>query len=119
MAKSDNLETLQLHLKRARTAVRSFPADADVVAHDEALGEASGAYLKELRRRKFVLEAAHLTQLESLVVAIESDAARHDLVGVLAHSTALLSAMPGDPTTGMKPPQPRPRLGKSKGMVPG
>jgi hypothetical protein len=104
---SDDFDLLGGYIGRAKDAVAPFAEKPQARLQLEALVEAEGPYVANLRMANVKVHLS-LKHIEAILGSLESAARRQDLTGVILHSTALMSALPGDPTKGLRPPAPKP-----------
>jgi hypothetical protein len=106
------MRVLTIHLKRAHTAVVSLgkaggpKRHLKAQEHASALEAAMGPYVRALKAAGIIIPADELAAIEGHVIALEDASAKGDIGKALRHSRALLLALPGDPTTGPRPPIP-------------
>jgi hypothetical protein len=103
---SDDFHLLGVYVRRAKNAVAPFAQEPQVQPQFEAIAEAEGSYLARLRAAN-VHVGPSLKHIEIILDALESAAREQDVTGVISQSTALMSALPGDPTKGLRPPTPK------------
>jgi hypothetical protein len=103
---SDDFDILSALLGRAIEALAKLSRRPDIGVHLEALERTRGDYVPELRKAN-VNVALSLRHIEAVLGTLESSVRLLDVDQAIRSSTAMMSALPGNPTTGMRPPKPK------------
>jgi hypothetical protein len=103
---SDDIDVLAGYLGRAIRALRQIEDGPQLASQLEVLQEAEGTYLPRLRAAAVKVDLS-LRHVEAILGTLESAARTRDVTAAVTHSTAMMSALPGDPTKGLRPPKPR------------
>jgi hypothetical protein len=107
--RNGKLLKIEYLLADAEAAFRAFSpkADEDLAQHLEAWQEARHTYFFVLADSNHEIAEENLSVLQDHVEAMSRAAQAGDYSDFMSESMHALSALPGDPTIGLKPPKPK------------
>jgi hypothetical protein len=107
--RNDKLLKIEYLLADAEASFRVFSpeADEDLAQHLEAWQEARQKYFFVLANSDHEIAEENLSDLQEHVEAMSRAAQAGHYADFMSESSHALSALPGDPVIGMKPPKPK------------
>jgi hypothetical protein len=107
--KNDKLLKVEYLLVEAQAAFGAFSGetDEDLASHFDAWQEARDTYFVQLADSDYEIAEQNLSDLQNHIEAMSRAAQVGDYIDFMSESLHALSALPGDPTIGIKPPKPK------------